>query len=128
VLDEEAAVALPGEGVPPGCPTHAMLRLLAREWLAHVLWTLGRAGPLHFGALRRTLPGGVTPRMLSARLREMQALGLVERRDIADARRRVEYRLSGEGRRLDAILLAFDDAVRGMALPAAPGRRGGGAG
>ena len=56
-----------------------------------------------FGQLLRNNPG-LTPRVLSRRLREMQQEGLIERREGEDG---VSYRLTPRGEDAVFILLAF---------------------
>jgi DNA-binding HxlR family transcriptional regulator len=53
----------------------ALLDLLGRRWLLRVLWEL-RAAPLTFRALR-TASGDLSPTVLSARLADLRAAGLV---------------------------------------------------
>lgn len=104
--------------IPAGCAMDRVLKFLSREWLAHVVRALGEAGVLHFGALRRALPERISARMLAARLKELQALGLVARSQGNDALRKVEYRLTEEGAALDAMLARFQAMVESTPLPA----------
>src|SRR2546426_5653984 len=66
--------------LPPRCPrpTHKLLQLLTRPWTMHILWVLGTAGRTRFGALRRQI-GGVSSRMLTERLRDLEEKGFVYR-------------------------------------------------
>ena len=73
----------------------SVLDLLGRRWALRLVWEL-RRGTLSFSELRgRT---GISPSVLSARLRELVDAGVLER----SAGRR--YRLSGRGRELARIL------------------------
>jgi DNA-binding HxlR family transcriptional regulator len=101
-----------------GCAMDQVLKFLSREWLAHVVRALGQSGMLHFGALRRALPERISARVLAARLKELQALGLVRRDQGDDALRKVEYRLTAEGAALDAMLARFQAMVESTPLPA----------
>lgn len=105
------------EGLPPGCPLDLLLKFIGRQWTAHLLRLLAEAGEMHFGALRRTMPGTISARMLSARLREMEANGLVERREAGDALGHVHYRLTGDGQALDATLRHLEAALERHPLP-----------
>ena len=71
------------------------LDLLGRRWALRLVWELRRSA-LSFSELRRET--GISPSVLSARLRELTAAGVVER----DGRAR--YRLSGRGRELARLL------------------------
>jgi DNA-binding HxlR family transcriptional regulator len=60
-------------------------------------------GPQRFGELARMLPGS-TPKILSARLRELEQLGLLTRTAFPEVPPRVEYRLTRQGRTLRPII------------------------
>ncbi|HLX68783.1 MAG TPA: helix-turn-helix domain-containing protein [Verrucomicrobiae bacterium] len=63
---------------PNPCAIHGLLELLARPWVMHILWTLSHAGPMRFGVLRRSIDG-ISSRVLTERLRVLEAQGLVFR-------------------------------------------------
>jgi DNA-binding HxlR family transcriptional regulator len=71
------------------------LDLLGRRWALRVVWEL-RRDALSFSELRRKL--GVSPSVLSQRLGELVAIGVIDR----DAHRR--YLLGTRGRELARIL------------------------
>jgi DNA-binding HxlR family transcriptional regulator len=73
----------------------SVLDLLGRRWSLRLVWELRRS-TLSFSELRER--SGISPSILSTRLRELGEAGVVER----DAGRR--YRLSGRGRELARIL------------------------
>ena len=87
-----------------GCAVDSILQFLARKWMSHIVWTLARKEVMRFGALRRALPGTISSRVLSSRLRELESYGLVLRHDAGKLPLHVEYRLTDGGRRLDAVL------------------------
>ena len=66
--------------LPPRCPrpTHELLQLLTRPWTMHILWVLSTSGPTRFGALRRQIEG-ISSRLLSERLRNLEAKGFIYR-------------------------------------------------
>lgn len=72
--------------------------------MSHILWQLARSKTMRFGALRRALPGPVSARTLSRRLKDLESQGLVSRHDAGKLPLHVEYRLTIDGRRLDAAL------------------------
>lgn len=86
------------------CLADPLLKFFAQEWMSHVVFTLARHGSLRFGALRRHLPPGVSARVLSARLKALEAAGYVERRDLSERVLHVEYSLTASGRTIDAAL------------------------
>lgn len=93
----------------PGCPIEKLVKFLAKEWTAHIVWVLGRRDAVRFGALRRALPGNVSARVLSARLKELEQLGLLCRLDEGTATElNVSYRLTESGHHLDLALLKME--------------------
>ena len=56
-----------------------LLGTITRRWTLHILWILISEGPLRFGALRRKVHG-ISPRMLTVRLRALESEGLVYRK------------------------------------------------
>jgi DNA-binding HxlR family transcriptional regulator len=74
-----------------------------------LLWSL-QHGPVRYGQLRRLL-SGVSTKMLTQALRELEADGLVARQEFAEVPPRVEYTLLPSGRQL----LPFIDQLRGWA-------------
>jgi DNA-binding HxlR family transcriptional regulator len=76
-------------------PVEAALDLLGRRWALRLVWELRRS-TLSFSELRQRT--GISPSVLSARLRELVEAGVLEQ----DGVRR--YRLSGRGRELARLL------------------------
>jgi DNA-binding HxlR family transcriptional regulator len=76
-------------------PVETALDLLGRRWALRLVWELRRS-TLSFSELRQRV--GISPAVLSSRLRELTEAEILER----DAGRR--YRLSGRGRELARIL------------------------
>jgi DNA-binding HxlR family transcriptional regulator len=91
------------------CPVARSLEVIGEKWSLLVVRDLLR-GPQRFTDLHRYL-GGITPKWLSARLRELERVGIVER-DQQPGRREVWYRLTDTGRELMPVVQAL--AVWGM--------------
>ncbi len=66
------------KGLSAGCPMAALLEGLTRPWTLHILWLLSTNGPMRFGALKRSAEG-ISARLLTLRLRTLEAEGLVHR-------------------------------------------------
>lgn len=98
----------------------AAMDILGKPWNGHLLRAL-EGGPMRFSALAERV--GLADRMLSCRLKELEAAGLVDRAVEPGPPVRVSYALTPLGRRLDEVTRAIEDW--GEALVAA---RGGGAG
>lgn len=95
-----------------GCLADPLLKFFAQEWMSHVVFALARHGTLRFGALRRQLPPGISARVLSARLKALEAAGYVERRDLSERVRHVEYALTAQGLEVDAALSRSEALLR----------------
>ena len=78
------------------------MRPLAGKWKIEILWILAQRRH-RFGELRRSLPG-ITQHMLTLRLREMEADGLIRRKEYPQIPPKVEYSLSEKGKSLIPIL------------------------
>jgi DNA-binding HxlR family transcriptional regulator len=89
------------------CPTETTLDLIAGRWKVLVIWWLLR-GEKRFNQLQRDLKG-ITHRTLARQLKEMEADGLVARRDFGEIPPRVEYSLTALGRSLEPVLMAMDE-------------------
>ena len=105
---------------PPGCPLDPVLSLLALKWLVHIVWFLGRSGALRFAELQRQLPGDVSAKVLSARLKQLDALGLVEREDKGTSPPHVVYRLTTYGKSVNDLLVGIERQARQLRLSGVP--------
>ncbi len=101
------SLGIPPVSTRPGCPTETTLELISGRWKAMVIYWLLQE-PRRFNRLQRDL-GGITHRTLARQLREMEADGLVARRDFGEIPPRVEYRLTPLGRSLEPILMAMHE-------------------
>lgn len=88
------------------CPSRAILELIADKWTLLILPAL-RKGPMRNGDLLR-LVEGVSQKMLTQTLRELERNGLVERIDHKEVPPRVEYALTDLGRSLSEAVRRLD--------------------
>ncbi len=91
------------------CPSRDVIGLLASKWVALVIPLL-RRGPRRNGELMRAI-AGVSQKMLTQTLRDLERHGLVARRDYAQVPPRVEYALTPLGDSLAKTVAALDDWV-----------------
>ena len=91
------------------CPSRDLIGILASKWVLLVIPLL-RRGPQRNGDLMRAIEG-VSQKMLTQTLRDLERLGLVSRRDYAEVPPRVEYTLTTLGESLAKTIGAFDDWV-----------------
>ena len=90
------------------CPHfHAAVELIGRRWTGAILCVLIER-PHYFGELRAVIPG-VSDRLLSARLRELESEGLVERSVRAGTPPRVSYALTETGLDLRTAIRELHD-------------------
>lgn len=78
MVAREEAPAVQKSSLAEGCPMGALLETLTRPWTFHIIWQLTTHGPMRFGALRRAI-AGISPRLLTVRLRALEAEGFVRR-------------------------------------------------
>lgn len=88
------------------CPAERALDFLSGKWRPMVIYWL-MDGPLRFNELQRRL-GGITHRTLSRTLKEMEADGLVARKDYGEIPPRVDYALTQKGASLQPVLVAME--------------------
>ena len=88
------------------CPSRRVLALIADKWTMLILPAL-QDGPRRNAELMRAV-GGVSQKMLTQTLRDLERNGLIERHDYGEVPPRVDYRLTGLGRSLTEPIWALD--------------------
>lgn len=105
------------EHIPSLCPRfHQASELIGRRWTGAIIYVLLKAR-CRFATLRAAVPG-ITDRMLSERLQELEEVGIVARTVVPEAPVRVEYALTTKGRALAAAV----EAIAGWAERWIPAR------
>ncbi len=84
--------------------------LLERRWQLSILYA-ALSGALRFNEFADAV-AGISPRMLSERLRDLEAAGLVQRTVLPTSPPTVEYRLTERGRRLAPLIEAMREYAR----------------
>ena len=110
------------------CPRyHRAIEIIGRRWTGVIIRAL-LAGDTRFSQIRATIPG-LSDRLLSERLKELEAEGIVERRVQAETPVRVEYRLTPKGQALADVVQAAsawaEDWLPGEPRPAETAAAGG---
>lgn len=83
---------------PHGCPLTECMSFLGGAWTPNVIWSLS-GGPRRFSELRLDIPP-VSPKVLTARLRELERRGVVDRTVKPTSPPSVEYSLTELGAEL----------------------------
>lgn len=91
----------------PACPVETTLTLISDKWKVLILRDL-LMGTKRFGELKKSL-GGVSQKVLTSQLRQMEAGGLLTRKVYAEVPPRVEYTLTELGYSLRPVLEAMRD-------------------
>lgn len=89
------------------CPVDGALEVIGGKWKPVILYWL-QQGPLRNGELRRRIPG-VSQKILTQQLRDLERDGLVDRHVYAQVPPRVVYSLTSLGESLEGILEALCD-------------------
>jgi len=111
------------EPVPQVCARyHKAVELLGRRWTGAIIHVLLQ-GRTRYATLREAIPN-ITDRMLSERLRELEAEELVVRHVTADIPVRVEYELTPRGHDLEFAVSAIGKwAEKWLPPPSTRGKR-----
>ncbi|WP_053618772.1 helix-turn-helix domain-containing protein [Nocardiopsis sp. NRRL B-16309] len=87
------------------CASRSVVDLISNKWVCLVIGALA-SGPMRFGALRRRLDG-ITQKMLTRTLRDLERSGLVGREVFPTTPPQVEYSLTPLGENLGVLMGAI---------------------
>ena len=93
---------------PYGCSVEATLAVIGGRWKPIIIFLLLQNDFLRFGQLKSTIHG-ITQRMLTQQLRELENDKVIHREVYAEVPPRVEYSLTDYGRSLESIMTAMRD-------------------
>jgi len=104
----------PSTPIPPGepavpfvtCPIHAAVSVLGKKWTLLILRDISLRHITRFNQIRRSLPG-LTPRVLTLRLQELEESGFIRAQVIKESPRVVEWELTEKGKDTIPILMGF---------------------
>ena len=96
------------------CPIERGMRVLGGKWKGSILWHL-KDGPVRFNDLARQL-GGASKKMVTQRLRELEAAGLVKREVVSDRPIAVAYEITDFGKTALGFLETLKDWVENHQL------------
>ena len=93
---------------PYGCSVEATLAVIGGRWKPVIIFKLLYNEFLRFGQLKKEIEG-ITQRMLTNQLRELEEDGIVSRKVYAEVPPRVEYALTEYGRTLEPVMISMRD-------------------
>jgi len=89
------------------CPLyHEAVELIGRRWTGAIVAVLLAGGPMRFSEIAHAVPQ-ISDRLLSERMKELEARGVVQRRVDPGPPVKVEYALTPMGRSLEPALSAL---------------------
>jgi DNA-binding HxlR family transcriptional regulator len=116
---EQTDAPHPDRGRAPCCGLyHRAVELIGKRWSGAILLVL-LDGPLHFSGIRQLVPE-LSDRLLSERLKELEAEGIVQRRVLDGSPVRVEYSLTEKGEALEPAVRALKEWGREWLAPQDP--------
>ena len=86
------------------CPIETTFRIIGKKWAVLIIREMFR-GTTQFNRFLKNIEG-ITPKVLTERLRELEKLGIVKRRIVSEYPIKVEYGLTDLGKAFEPVLLA----------------------
>jgi DNA-binding HxlR family transcriptional regulator len=86
------------------CPVETTFRIIGKRWTVLIIREL-LMGHTQFNRFIENIEG-ITPKVLTERLRELEHLGMIKRRIVSDYPVRIEYSLTDVGREFESVLLS----------------------
>jgi DNA-binding HxlR family transcriptional regulator len=97
------------------CPIEATFRIIGKKWTILIIREILR-GTTQFNRFVENIEG-ITPKVLTERLRELQRFGIVRRRIASEYSIRIEYEMTDLGREFEPVLLAAASSFSKTANP-----------
>lgn len=85
------------------CPIEITLSIIGGKWKTIILWHLSNHEILRYGELKKSL-NGITHKMLSKQLKELESDGLIDRKEYQQIPPKVEYSLTKRGQTMIPLL------------------------
>lgn len=94
------------------CPLETLLGYISGQWTLYILWILSSKGAMRFGVLKREV-NGISTKVLTTRLRLLEAEGFIDRDHKPTIPPQVTYSLTHKGKELIEVLdKLYDLAVQ----------------
>ncbi len=106
VAATQTAAGSTREDRPPCCTLyHHAVELVGKRWTGAILIVM-MDGPLRFSEVKHLVPD-LSDRLLSERLKELEAEGIVQRRSCGESAAKSEYALTPKGEALEPAVRAL---------------------
>jgi DNA-binding HxlR family transcriptional regulator len=99
------------------CPITTTATLIGKKWHPVIVHRLLANGPLGFNALKEEV-GGISSKVLSDSLEDLEEKGLLDRTIISEKPFRVEYSLTERGESLEDVIAAMQEWGQTYLVPA----------
>jgi len=99
------------------CPITSTATLIGKKWHPVIVHRLLQNGPLGFNALKEEVDG-ISSKVLSDSLEDMEEKGLVDREIVSEKPFRVEYSLTDRGQSLEPLITEMRDWGSEHLMPA----------
>ena len=86
------------------CPIETTFKIIGKKWAVLIIREMFR-GSTQFNRFLKNIEG-ITPKVLTERLRELEKLGILKRRIASEYPIKVEYGLTDLGKAFEPVLLA----------------------
>jgi DNA-binding HxlR family transcriptional regulator len=86
------------------CPIETTFKIIGKRWTVLIIREILR-GNTQFNRFMKNIDG-ITPKVLTERLRELERLGIIRRRIVSEYPVKVEYSLTELGRGFEPVLLS----------------------
>lgn len=96
---------------PSPCAIGGLLELLTRPWTLHILWALSHNGTMRFGVLKKQIEG-ISARVLTERLRTLEAAGFIFRHYEQTIPPAVTYGITDKMKDIEKVLAQLDALAR----------------
>ena len=86
------------------CPIETTFKIIGKKWAVLIIREMFR-GTTQFNRFLENIEG-ITPKVLTERLRELENFGIIKRRIVSEYPIRVEYEMTDLGKEFEPVLLA----------------------
>lgn len=90
------------------CPFELTVSVVASKWKLKIVKVLSSQQSFRYSALKRSISGNITHKMLIQSLKGLEADGLISRTMFSEVPPRVEYALTEDGIRLHQVIEAMN--------------------